>query len=90
MAREPKYAWGPGPIAIPSEQYVSGQTPEPVAYEGAGAPAAPSEGIRLLATQMAVAGESVADIEQRLRTDFGVTNADQVVRELFGPSGDPV
>jgi hypothetical protein len=73
------------PIAVPSSQYTG--TPEPVAYEGTGADEGPpSEGIRLLATQMAVAGETVADIERRLRNDFGVANASQVVRELFGPS----
>ena len=72
-------------IAVPSSQYTG--TPEPVAYEGTGIQEGPpSEGIRLLATQMAVAGETVGDIERRLRTDFGVTNASQVVRELFGPT----
>lgn len=74
------------PIAIPSDEYVARQTPDAVAYEGTGESAGPSEGIRLLATQMAVAGESIPDIENRLRTDFGVANADQVVRELFGPN----
>jgi hypothetical protein len=79
----------PPPIAVPSSQFTG--TPEPVAYEGTGVEQGPpSEGIRLLATQMAVAGETVGDIERRLRTDFGVTNASQVVRELFGPSGDPL
>ena len=82
----------PSPIAVPSGQFVGRLTPAPVAYEGTGGDpdAPPSEGIRLLATQMAVAGETVGDIERRLRTDFGVTNAAQVVRELFGPSGDPL
>lgn len=61
--------------------------PMPVAYPGTGQTELaepPSEGIRLLATQMALSGESVADIERRLRSDFGVENAHLVVGELFG------
>lgn len=64
-----------------------GEAPPAVAYPGTGKaePAdSPSDGIRLLATQMAMAGESIADIERRLRSDFGVRDAHLVVRELFG------
>ena len=42
--------------------------------------------MRLLATQMAVAGEGAGDIERRLREDFGVPNAAAIVKDLFGPS----
>jgi hypothetical protein len=45
-----------------------------------------SEGIRLLATQMSVAGASNGEISRRLLNDFGVENADRLVAQLFGPS----
>lgn len=50
-------------------------------------PAAVSEGVRLLATQMSVAGASTAEIARRLEEDFGVEDADAIVVELFGPAG---
>lgn len=71
----------------------------PEATERAGAPEAPespespespveppriSEGVRLLATQMSVAGSSVTEIARRLHDEFGVENSDLLVRELFG------
>ncbi|MFN8113689.1 MAG: hypothetical protein U0R51_10890 [Solirubrobacterales bacterium] len=43
-----------------------------------------SEGVRLLATQMSVAGSSVGEIAQRLRDEFGVKDSEEQVRELFG------
>lgn len=84
------------PTAVPADQFTPptpDQRPTTVSYPGTAAPEQseesalgrpPSEGIRLLATQMAVAGESREDIEHRLRSDFGVADADLVVRELFG------
>jgi len=45
-----------------------------------------SEGVRLLATQMSVAGSSMDEIAARLREDFGVEDANGVVRQLFGYS----
>jgi hypothetical protein len=48
-----------------------------------------SDGVRLLATQMSVAGASPDEIALRLREDFGVPDADRLVRELFGlPEAD--
>lgn len=44
-----------------------------------------SEGIRLLATQMSIAGASNGEIARRLHDAFGVENADVLVVELFGP-----
>lgn len=44
-----------------------------------------SEGVRLLATQMSVAGASTADIAKRLHNDFGVQDADRLIAHLFGP-----
>jgi hypothetical protein len=46
-----------------------------------------SEGIRLLATQMSVAGATNEEIVKRLRDDFGVEDADRVVAHLFGSAG---
>ena len=48
-----------------------------------------SDGVRLLATQMSVSGARPEEIATRLREDFGVTESDRLVRELFGlPSDD--
>jgi hypothetical protein len=44
-----------------------------------------SEGLRLLATQMAAAGSDRAEIEQQLRVDFGVVNARELLDEIFSP-----
>lgn len=62
------------------------RTAGPAARPG-GEGGAVSEGTRLIATQMSVAGSSPAEIEHRLREEFRVSNADQVVRELFGSNG---
>lgn len=45
-----------------------------------------SEGVRLLATQMSVAGASHEEIAQRLTDDFGVEDAERLVAQLFGRS----
>jgi hypothetical protein len=47
-------------------------------------PGGTSEGVRLIATQMAVAGSSRAEIERRLRIQFGVSDADQALDDIFG------
>lgn len=50
------------------------------------APAQPvSEGLRLLATQMAVAGSSRAEVEERLVREFGVADPGSVLDEVLGP-----
>ena len=48
-----------------------------------------SEGVRLLATQMSVAGSGPSEIAQRLRDEFGVENSAALVRELFGQINRP-
>ena len=48
-----------------------------------------SDGVRLLATQMWVAGASATEIAARLQDDFGVTEADAAVGELFGGGARP-
>jgi hypothetical protein len=42
------------------------------------------EGVRLAATQMAVAGSSRSEIERVLRLQFGVRDADAALDEIFG------
>lgn len=56
------------------------EEPQASAADGAG----PSEGIRLLVTQMAVAGSSHAEIAARLRNEFAVEDADKLLAEVFG------
>ncbi|HEY8002309.1 MAG TPA: hypothetical protein VID76_10240 [Solirubrobacterales bacterium] len=53
---------------------------------GASAPAASvaSDGVRLIATQMALAGSSRLEIERRLRIQFGVDDADRALDDIFG------
>lgn len=66
---------------------------EPATAGGAAAdpdePVHVSEGVRLLATQMSVAGASGADIARRLRDDFGLEDADRLIAHLFGPAAEP-
>lgn len=45
-----------------------------------------SEGVRLIATQMAIAGSSRAEIERRLRIQFGVVDAGRALDDIFGTS----
>lgn len=45
----------------------------------------PSEGVRLLVTQMAAAGSSIEDIERSLEVTFGVRDAGAAVEAIFGP-----
>jgi vacuolar-type H+-ATPase subunit H len=50
---------------------------------GAGSP--PSEGARLLATQMAVAGSSREEIEGRLQHEFGIRESGPMLDAILGP-----
>jgi hypothetical protein len=66
--------------------------PAPVAYPGASSgtaasPAsdAPEEAV-LRATQMAVAGSSRSEIEETLRSEFGLADAGSVVDDILGPA----
>jgi hypothetical protein len=45
-----------------------------------------AEGVRLIATQMAIAGSTRAEIESRLREQFGIEEARPVLDEIFGQS----
>ena len=44
-----------------------------------------SEGARILATQMAVAGSDRAEIEHRLRNEFGIEDAAPILDGILGP-----
>jgi hypothetical protein len=75
---------GAAPSAAPPVE--SGQDAEDqTGFEGEDEPVRVSEGVRLLATQMSVAGASSADIARRLHNDFGVQDADRLIAHLFGP-----
>lgn len=58
--------------------------PETASTPPADQPVHISEGVRLLATQMSVAGASSDDIARRLHDDFGVEDADRLIAHLFG------
>ena len=88
---------GPTDVSEPPAAFPNIPEPLPVAPIGGGLPPVPagpagdpadgphlSDGVRLLATQMSVAGASTEEISLRLREDFGVQDADRLVRELFG------
>jgi hypothetical protein len=61
--------------------------PQPAAQPRAsGPPQDVSAGLRLLATQMAVAGSSREEIEARLRSEFGVVDTNSVLAEVFSPA----
>jgi hypothetical protein len=42
------------------------------------------EGVRLIATQMAIAGSSRIEIERRLQKQFGIIDTDPALDEIFG------
>ena len=55
----------------------------PIANGPASSPPA-SEGVRLIATQMAIAGSTRAEIKARLRDQFGIADVQPVLDEIFG------
>jgi hypothetical protein len=68
----PDYAAeGVGQVVGPSDADASTSVPVP-------------EGVRLIATQMAVAGSSRSEIERRLQRQFGIVDAAAVLDEIFG------
>jgi hypothetical protein len=66
----------PRPVAQPDRRRTPGQTTP--------------EGVRLAATQMAVAGSSRSEIERCLRIQFGVRDADAALDEIFGTRSSEV
>lgn len=70
----------PPPAAAPSQPSAAFR---PLASLKAGRP--PSEGARLLATQMAVAGASREEILARLHDEFGIDDPGPLVSGILGP-----
>jgi hypothetical protein len=66
-----------GPTATPPES-------APPTSPAAGG-TSPSDGARLLAAQMAVAGSSREEIEARLRDEFGIQDAGPILDGILGP-----
>ncbi len=58
--------------------------PQPPPAPGRVGGTPPSDGARLLATQMAVAGSSRAEIESRLRNEFGIRDAGPMLDAILG------
>jgi hypothetical protein len=56
---------------------------EELGEEAEDAPAAGSDGARLLARQMLANGAERGDVEQDLRNGFGIENADEIVDSLL-------
>ncbi len=67
-----------------SPEWRAGPMPPPPG-RGGGTP--PSDGARLLATQMAVAGSSRAEIESRLQNEFGIWDAGPMLDAILGREG---
>jgi hypothetical protein len=55
--------------------------PEPATKKGSGTGGV-SEGLRLLATQMSVAGATHEEIAGRLREEFGVTDPESILKRV--------
>lgn len=82
------------PPRLPRPDYGAagvGPTPRRVEPVSPGQPPIP-EGVRLIATQMAIAGASKVEIERRLQRQFGITDAGAVLDDIFGyeESASPV
>jgi vacuolar-type H+-ATPase subunit H len=91
QAVEPAAAPEPTP---PQEQPAESPPPAPQETAPASPPppsgaqsaaAIPSDGARLLAAQMAVAGSSREEIETRLRDEFGIQDAGPILDGILGP-----
>ncbi|MEK6251741.1 MAG: hypothetical protein AABM43_07325 [Actinomycetota bacterium] len=82
--------------AAPTPQEQPPESPSPAPQDTAPAPppppsgaqsaaTIPSDGARLLAAQMAVAGSSREEIETRLRDEFGIQDAGPILDGILGP-----
>jgi hypothetical protein len=79
----------PGAEAPFEEEPVASQWAPPTVAPASTPPpptpgAPPSDGARLLATQMAVAGSSRAEIESRLQNEFGIYDAGPMLDAILG------
>jgi hypothetical protein len=86
--QQPHQAAGgsPGPAQQAPPPQGSPAAPQPPANPASGPPSGtPSDGARLLAAQMAVAGSSREEIEIRLRNEFGIQDAGPILDGILGP-----
>jgi hypothetical protein len=84
--REPVPAPEPRREPEPEPEPQASRQPDRRRAPGASTP----EGVRLAATQMAVAGSSRSEIERCLRIQFGVRDADAALDEIFGTRSSEV
>jgi vacuolar-type H+-ATPase subunit H len=82
------------PAPAPVERDPEPEAPRLRAVDADGAPAVEAEvgranaaGARLLATQMAVSGNSREEIAQRLRNGFEIEDTDAILDAILGPEG---
>ncbi len=73
------------PSGKPAEPDPSGE--DPATRADGEAAEGPSQGLLMLATQMAVAGSDRNEIAERLRKDFGVVDTDEVLSRALGSTG---
>ena len=84
----------PAPVLEPASSSKTRTGPRPVAYPGTGASGTPSgdaaqdppEEAVLRATQLAVAGTDRSEIEETLRSEFGLEQPAGLVDDILGPS----
>jgi len=91
---ERRREWTPEPERAPQPERAPEPEPQERAERRLDRRRAPGqttpEGVRLAATQMAVAGSSRSEIERCLRIQFGVRDADVALDEIFGTRSNEV
>jgi cell division septum initiation protein DivIVA len=82
------------PAPAPAEHHPESEVPRLRAVDADAAPAVEAEvgranaaGARLLATQMAVSGNSREEIAERLRNGFEIEDTDAILDAILGPEG---
>jgi hypothetical protein len=76
----------PPPAPVQQQGSAPPPPPQPMSQPAAGGGTSASDGARLLAAQMAVAGSSRQEIEARLRDEFGIEDATPILDGILGPS----
>ena len=76
----------PPPAPVQHQGSAPPPPPQPMPQAAAGGGTSASDGARLLAAQMAVAGSSRQEIEARLRDEFGIEDAGPILDGILGPS----
>jgi uncharacterized coiled-coil protein SlyX len=71
----------PPPFAAPEPSVTEAEAPKSEGLEPV------PESAKLLATQMAVAGSSRSEIESRLQSEYGISEAGQLLDSILGPEG---